>query len=414
MSVQGWVVEQVSSATGTVTSVGLALPASVFSVSGSPVTTAGTLTGALITQAANTVFAGPVTGAADVPAFRALVSGDIPDLGGVYAKLAAANNFTNDNIFSSTGYLQLPSGTTAQQPGSPVNGMARFNSTTGRFEFYSGGWRNFVRLDGDTMTGDLTAPNLNVNTAVKLLDTTNKIALDVSAANTLRVGSGFTTVLKESVEANISGTVTTNGTTVVTGSGTSFTTDLAVGDIVTINGSTVYVASITNNTSMSVGNNIASASGVTCNKKNILYKGTSTIGGFRISAYGQLIVTTDANSQFPALASTSSLNTGIGFSGGSVNLISFGSIMVAVRNTGITFNDGLPLGVGTVNGTKIGASTSQKIGFWNTTPIVQPTTAIAAATFVSNTSGTINDSATWDGYTIGQVVKAMRNTGLLA
>ena len=62
---------------GTVTSVGLSLPA-LFSVSGSPVTTAGTLTAALATQTANLVLAGPTTGAAAAPAFRALVAGDLP------------------------------------------------------------------------------------------------------------------------------------------------------------------------------------------------------------------------------------------------------------------------------------------------------------------------------------------------
>src|SRR5208282_3553469 len=39
---------------GTVTSVGLSLPAGVFTVSGSPVTTSGTLTGTFNTQNANT------------------------------------------------------------------------------------------------------------------------------------------------------------------------------------------------------------------------------------------------------------------------------------------------------------------------------------------------------------------------
>lgn len=69
---------------------------------------------------------------------------------------------------------------------------------------------------------------------------------------------------------------------------------------------------------------------------------------------------------------------------------------------------------GTTTGTKIGTATTQKLSFWNATPIVQPTTAVAAATFVANTSLIANDTATFDGYTIGQVVKALRNTGLLA
>jgi hypothetical protein len=50
---------------------------------------------------------------------------------------------------------------------------------------------------------------------------------------------------------------------------------------------------------------------------------------------------------------------------------------------------------------------------WDT-PIVQSTAAVAAATFVANTSSIANDTATFDGYTLGQVVKALRNAGLLA
>lgn len=53
------------------------------------------------------------------------------------------------------------------------------------------------------------------------------------------------------------------------------------------------------------------------------------------------------------------------------------------------------------------------LGFFNVTNIQRPTTAGAASTFVSNTSLIANDTATWDGYTIGQLVKALRNYGLL-
>lgn len=69
------------SGSGTVTSVGLSLP-SFITVSGSPVTSSGTLTGTLATQSANTVFAGPGSGAAAQPTFRSLVSADISSLFG--------------------------------------------------------------------------------------------------------------------------------------------------------------------------------------------------------------------------------------------------------------------------------------------------------------------------------------------
>lgn len=54
------------------------------------------------------------------------------------------------------------------------------------------------------------------------------------------------------------------------------------------------------------------------------------------------------------------------------------------------------------------------LGFYNAAVIAQPTNAGAAAAFVANTSLIANDTATFDGYTIGQVVKALRNLGILA
>lgn len=68
-----------ASGTGTVTSVGLSLPG-IFSVSGSPVTSSGTLTGSLANENVNTVFAGPSSGGSAAPTFRSLVAADIPAL----------------------------------------------------------------------------------------------------------------------------------------------------------------------------------------------------------------------------------------------------------------------------------------------------------------------------------------------
>jgi hypothetical protein len=63
---------------GTATSVGLALP-SFMSVTNSPVTTTGVLTGTLVTQAAGTVFAAP-SSSTGIPTFRTLQDSDIPGL----------------------------------------------------------------------------------------------------------------------------------------------------------------------------------------------------------------------------------------------------------------------------------------------------------------------------------------------
>ncbi|MCJ7449221.1 MAG: DUF1566 domain-containing protein [Bacteroidales bacterium] len=63
---------------GTVTSVGLSLP-NVFILSGSPITTTGTLTATLTSQTANMIFASP-DGSPGTPAFRSLVTSDLPGL----------------------------------------------------------------------------------------------------------------------------------------------------------------------------------------------------------------------------------------------------------------------------------------------------------------------------------------------
>jgi hypothetical protein len=62
---------------GTVTSVGISLP-SIFCVSGSPVTSSGTIQASLCDEPANTVFAGPSSGSASSPSFRSLAVSDMP------------------------------------------------------------------------------------------------------------------------------------------------------------------------------------------------------------------------------------------------------------------------------------------------------------------------------------------------
>lgn len=83
-----------SAGVGTVTSVGLSLP-SIFTVSGSPVSSSGTLTATLATQVANRVWAGPTTGADATPTFRALVAADIPDISATYLTASSTATLTN-------------------------------------------------------------------------------------------------------------------------------------------------------------------------------------------------------------------------------------------------------------------------------------------------------------------------------
>ena len=62
------------------------------------------------------------------------------------------------DIGSATDSLHVPSGTTAQRPGSPAAGYFRYNSTTGKFEGYTDSWGDIgggeAQFTLDTMTGD--------------------------------------------------------------------------------------------------------------------------------------------------------------------------------------------------------------------------------------------------------------------
>ena len=98
----GWVdLPPSGGGSGTVTSVGLLLPASVFNITGSPVTTNGTLTGSFINQNANTVFAGPTSGPAATPSFRLLGPSDIT--GGSINTFAGFDGY--GNLFTVPGFF---------------------------------------------------------------------------------------------------------------------------------------------------------------------------------------------------------------------------------------------------------------------------------------------------------------------
>ena len=80
----------------------------------------------------------------------------------------------------------------------------------------------------------------------------------------------------------------------------------------------------------------------------------------------------------------------------------------------INLVEGGDLVVGTATGTQIGTSASQKLAMWGKTPIVQPTTAVGSATAASPGAGnTIKTDDTFDGYTLAQVVRALRGIGVL-
>ena len=62
---------------------------------------------------------------------------------GTWQSVSVTPAGVSDQNNTSTGYFDLPSGTTAQRPASPTVGMTRFNTTTDSLETYSsGGWQS--------------------------------------------------------------------------------------------------------------------------------------------------------------------------------------------------------------------------------------------------------------------------------
>ena len=125
---------------------------------------------------------------------------------------------TYDVSTSSTGFFALPSGTTAQRPGSPAAGYARFNSDKASFEYYTGtDW-----LAGDikpvisglsgTVYKDI-ASNLTL-TVAETTDTfsvryLNGSTIVATVADQTQSGGSCTTAVPSSVYGITSGTTIT-------------------------------------------------------------------------------------------------------------------------------------------------------------------------------------------------------------
>jgi hypothetical protein len=236
------------SGTGTVTSVALTAPSSLFQVTGSPITIAGTLDLTLQTQAANQVWAGPQTGSPAQPAFRSLVQADIPTL--APSKLQAqtinralvsdASGFLSPSITNATevSYLSgVTSGIQAQINGkqptgnyiTALNGDVTasgpgFATTTIADEAITNAKISNSAAIADTKLAQLTTAGKVANSA------TTATATNTNLAIVQRDGSG--NFAAGTITAALSGNATTattatnvSGTVAIANGGTGATTD---------------------------------------------------------------------------------------------------------------------------------------------------------------------------------------------
>ena len=122
------------------------------------------------------------------------------------------------------------------------------------------------------------------------------------------------------------------------------------------------------------------------------------------------------NTKALSAGNTNQIVIGYNATGNGTNTTTIGDTTVTDNYIRGNFNvtDARNFILGTTTGTKIGTATSQKLSFWNATPIVQPTTAIVGVAPVINAGSTVNIATTFEGYTLQQIVKALRNIGILA
>ena len=186
---------------GSVTSVALSLPSSVFSVSGSPVTSTGTLTGSFTSQAANTVFAAP-NGSAGTPSFRTLVAADIPSLSANYIQNISTGTQTASFSISGNGSIGsklgvgisgTPANTLEVGGNTAASGLSGLRLTGLGAATLQTPLTNTlaVNANGDVVVTSNAAANNwlitgngNVNSATQFLGTTNDVKMVLKSNNT--------------------------------------------------------------------------------------------------------------------------------------------------------------------------------------------------------------------------------------
>jgi len=108
--------------------------------------------------------------------------------GGTIGGTTTYNNTGGLYTFGGTGAITLPGGTTAQEPGTPVAGMIRFNIQTGNFEGYNG-------LVWSSIGGNSTASGLWQNAQSITANQTITSGYSATSAGPIRVASGVSVTI---------------------------------------------------------------------------------------------------------------------------------------------------------------------------------------------------------------------------
>ena len=377
----------VAAANGSVTSVGLSLP-SIFSVSGSPITSAGTLSASLATQSQNLIFASP-DGATGAPVFRAITTNDLPTIsiskGGTGATTATAglNNLLPAQTGNSGKVLQTDGTNTSWV--AAYGGLVNFtesansaapNTTTPVAQLLAtGGATNIDVALTPKGNGALVAQIPNSAASGGDKRGTNAVDWQTSRTTSTQVASGN----NSSIGGGLNNTASGLNSNVHGG-----TSNTASGQNATVGGGSINTATSTGATISGGNSNLASNSNTTIGggNGNVASGQNATIGGGDVNSAAGLNATVAGGSTNSASVSAATISGGTNntanggaaaIGGGSGNLASgsYSSISGGRSNTasgvGSVVGGGGDNGAATSGNTASGAVSSILGGYGNST-----------------------------------------------
>lgn len=331
----------------------------------------------LITSAANvtiTPAASSITGAGD------LTKGDDTNVTLTLGGTPTGALLKSTSITAGwSGQLSLSRGGTAANLSDPGGDrLWGWDDTDNSIGF----WIIGTGLSYDHATHTISSPDAGGTVTTVSVVTANGISGSVANATTtpaitLTLGA-ITPTTVNGITLSGSGSLANSGTSSLTGfsgSGTSSGTNTGDQTNITGNAGTVTVAAETTDTTCSIGF-FTDVSGSLAPKTNTNITFNSNTG---VATFGQTIVGSVNGNAATATALQNARNIGgVSFNGTA-------NITVASATGGFTVSGGnltvsaIDIATDTTTGTKFGTATNQKISFYNSTPIVQPSGDVTAA-----------------------------------